>query len=354
MRAKEFINEEINQDVLNPAFNDTQYFDGLTYRATADVEKNGMKFFQIKVFDDNFEKVGIAKFAPYKDAQGNEWLESLITAVHPQYNGKGIARNIYAYVRMLGNNIKPSGDQSDQGRAMWQSWQDSGEAEHLMKEDTAPEILYHVTPARNVKSILAKGLVPSIGQRSAQIETQSNLYFFPSREAAKEFINEAHHSIMKTLTIGKWKVLIDSHAFVSMAARGISPLDLSNIVTYACIFPDIVGTIPIGKGAYFQDVNTMISVYLHRLSETEIRVETVLSPDMNPKPPMFRRPVPINKMALDPKIKQGQELMAKKIQQHGPEGRDIVSKEIETDITPLLNLNRADRRKLNRKLQRKK
>ena len=135
MRANEFINEEINQDVLNPAFNHTQIIDGLTYRATYDEDQLGKKYFQIKVFDDNFEKVGLAKFAPHKDAKGNSWLESLITSIHPNYQGKGIARNIYAYVRMLGNTIKPSSDQSDQGRAMWKSWQDSGDAQHLMKED---------------------------------------------------------------------------------------------------------------------------------------------------------------------------------------------------------------------------
>ena len=170
---------------------------------------------------------------------------------------------------------------------------------------------------------------------------------------ASEFIVEAHHSIIKTMPIGPWKVQIDSHAFVSMAARGVSPLDFSNIVTYACLYPDIVDTIPIGKGAFFQDVNTMVSVYLHRIGENEIRIETVLGPDMKPKPPMFRRPVPVNTMKLDPRTKQGQDALAKRIQQHGPEGRDVVSKEIETDVTPWLNLGRAERRALNRKLKRK-
>ena len=140
MRATEFITEEINSDCFNPAFNDTQIFDGLTYRATSDEEKNGLKFFQVKVFDDNFEKVGLAKFKPVKDKNGNSWVESLITAIHPKYNGKGIARNIYAYVRMLGNSIKPSSDQSDQGRAMWQSWKDTGDAKHLANEEILDEL----------------------------------------------------------------------------------------------------------------------------------------------------------------------------------------------------------------------
>jgi hypothetical protein len=170
---------------------------------------------------------------------------------------------------------------------------------------------------------------------------------------AKEFITEAHHSILKTLRIGPWIAHIDSHAVVSMTTRNISPLDFSNIVTYACMFPNILDTIPIGKGAYFQDVNTMISVYLHRLSVDEIRVETVLSPSMKPTPPMFRRPVPISNRKLDPKVKQAQEKMAQRIQQYGPDGRDIVSQEIST-LTPVLNLNRADRREYSRFVKRKK
>ena len=134
MRAIEFVIEEINRDCFNPAFNDTQIFDGLTYRATMEEDHLGKKYFQVKVFDDNFEKVGLAKFAPYKDKSGEYWLESLITSIHPDYKGKGIARNIYAYVRMLGNTIKPSSDQSEQGRGMWNAWQQSGDAQHLMKE----------------------------------------------------------------------------------------------------------------------------------------------------------------------------------------------------------------------------
>jgi predicted chitinase/GNAT superfamily N-acetyltransferase len=134
MRATEFINESVNPDCFNPAFNDTQIFDGLTYRAGMEAHLD-KKYFVIKVFDDNFERVGLVKFKPYKNSNGEYWLESLITAIHPDYRGKGIARNAYAYARMLGNNIKPSNDQSDQGRAMWQSWKNSGDAEHLMREE---------------------------------------------------------------------------------------------------------------------------------------------------------------------------------------------------------------------------
>ena len=168
---------------------------------------------------------------------------------------------------------------------------------------------------------------------------------------ANEFITEAHHSILKTMTIGQWRVLIDSHAVVSMAARNVSPIDFSNIITYACIYPDVAATIPLGKGAYVQDINTMVSVYLHRLSENEIRVETVLGPDMKPKPPLFRRSVPntINKN-VGAKFQQSQDKMAQAVQKYG---RDVVSQKMST-YAPLLSMNRADRRAIMRSAKRKK
>ncbi len=139
MRANEFINEEINTDVFNPAFNDTQEFDGLTYRATAE-EGQAHTYFVINVLDDNYQRVGLAKFKPSKDDKGKDCLESLITSIHPDYQGKNIASNIYAYVRMLGNTIKPSTEQLPAGKAMWQAWKKSGEAEHLMKEQVVSEL----------------------------------------------------------------------------------------------------------------------------------------------------------------------------------------------------------------------
>ena len=167
---------------------------------------------------------------------------------------------------------------------------------------------------------------------------------------ASEFITEAHHSILKTMTIGSWRVLIDSHAVVSMTARNVSPITFSNIITYSCIYPDVAATIPIGKGAYVQDTNSVVSVYLHRLSENEIRLETELGPDMKPKPPLFRRSVPnTNNVKLDPKFLNGQSKLAQDIQQYG---RDDISKRISA-VAPILNLNRADYRKFQRLMKRK-
>lgn len=130
------LKETVNHDVFNPAFNDTQIFDGLTYRATSELDHQGKPQFVIKVFDNNYERVGLVKFALYKDKTGNEWLESLISAIQPEYQGKGIASHIYAYARMLGNTVKPSSDQTAQGRAMWSAWAKSGDAKHLTSNES--------------------------------------------------------------------------------------------------------------------------------------------------------------------------------------------------------------------------
>jgi GNAT superfamily N-acetyltransferase len=128
MRADEFVTEAVNPDCFDPAFNDTQHFDGLTYRATVD-EEYGKPVLTIKVLDDNFQQAGVAKFKASKKG-----VTSLITSFRPEYQGQGIARNIYAYVRAMGNTIVPSRNQLPPGKAMWDSWKKSGEAQHLMRD----------------------------------------------------------------------------------------------------------------------------------------------------------------------------------------------------------------------------
>jgi hypothetical protein len=94
----------------------------------------------------------------------------------------------------------------------------------------------------------------------------------------------------------------------------------------------------------------MVSVYLHRLSENEIRVETVLGPDMKPKPPMFRRPVPSSNKKTTRVMQQNLDHMARQAQQHG---RDAVSQKLAA-WAPYTNLNRANRRAVDRVIKRKK
>jgi hypothetical protein len=131
MRAREFINEEINPDVLDPRFNHTQEINGYTYTAKLEPDRfHKANLFVIRCYDDG-KMIGQAKFyTTFGDS-----LVSALTTVQPAYQKSGIASTMYAYARMLGNTIEPSASQLPPGKKMWKAWKKSGEAQHLMKED---------------------------------------------------------------------------------------------------------------------------------------------------------------------------------------------------------------------------
>lgn len=162
----------------------------------------------------------------------------------------------------------------------------------------------------------------------------------------KEIIFEAHHSIIATFPSSKWKVEIDSHAMVSQVDRNIPLHQFTNMITYMCSLPDVLPTIPVGRGAYFQDTNTRVSIYVTRTADKTVRVETVLSPTMKPKAPLFRRPVP----AWTPKGYKPDDYgtMQADIQARG---RDAVSQDLE-QIKPFMPVNRQQRRQFAKQMRR--
>jgi len=183
-----------------------------------------------------------------------------------------------------------------------------------------------------------------------------------------EIITEAHHSRLATQKIGPWTVHFDSHLMATIPARQISLPDITNIITYACITCAAdLKTIPRGAGAFFQDTNTLISIYIRRNQHypDQLTIETVLSPEMTPKPPLFRRPVPPHNMKIN---KNDEKRMAYYHQQVQLRGRDAVSQDLENAkfgqkkpelMSPVeldklrQQMNREQRRELDRYLRKK-
>lgn len=59
-----------------------------------------------------------------------------------------------------------------------------------INEDTTDNIYYHITPAKNVRLIMKKGLLPKIGRASLSFgETEERVYLFPSLIAAEDAVN---------------------------------------------------------------------------------------------------------------------------------------------------------------------
>jgi len=152
MKIHEIIDEAVNPDILNPKFQHKQEIGNFMYTASVEQAKQErwepypgapvidagtsnpyylVTWLYIKCFDNN-KKIGEAIFA-VKGSNNKQWLESYQTKVEPLYQGRDIASTMYAYAKMLGNDIKPSSNQSDQGRGMWKAWRKSGEANHLTK-----------------------------------------------------------------------------------------------------------------------------------------------------------------------------------------------------------------------------
>ena len=171
---------------------------------------------------------------------------------------------------------------------------------------------------------------------------------------AADFIIEAHHSRLATHKAGQYTVHIDSHFLVTTAARNIPLKFISRFINYTFIMIPEIETIPRGQGAYVQDTNSLISIYIRRSKSypLEFTVETVLSPGMKPTPPFFRRSFPFSpdEHKTDPRTAKAQAKMAKDIEQRG---RDAVSQDLEDmPIKPHL-MNRQQRRALAKQRRRK-
>ena len=124
MRATEFIKEKINPETAVTGFEDKQQIGQWLIKADGqtDVYNNRqVNLLHIRLFDTETNKeVGWADFiVRARDADGEQYLESMYTRVDPEYRGKGIAKVMYQYANSIGNDIQPSGLQTDMGKGMW-------------------------------------------------------------------------------------------------------------------------------------------------------------------------------------------------------------------------------------------
>ena len=135
MRANEFITETINPDILNPNFQHEQEINGMMYSAKTGPMSNAGKQLYLTIECRNPEIpdriAGMAVFIIMDTIKG-QWLESMDTYVVGDYKMSGIASTMYAYAKMLGNDIKPSAYQSQMGKQMWRKWHEKGDAQHLI------------------------------------------------------------------------------------------------------------------------------------------------------------------------------------------------------------------------------
>ena len=118
--------EQFNYELAQKGFHFEQEINGVTYRVSN--KKGGSDNINIEALDDKGQSIGFARFWMHQYKDG---LESLSTQVRDDWQGKGIAANMYAVMRMLGVNIHPASTQSDDGKKMWDKWNKQGDAQHI-------------------------------------------------------------------------------------------------------------------------------------------------------------------------------------------------------------------------------
>ena len=139
--AQHLVAETINPDILNKKFNHTQVIGDYTYKASVEIFMDE-PLLNIKAYDGNKE-IGHIMFEifDWEDDTSSGYMESGGTEVDPKYRNKGVASTMYAYAKMLGNDIRPSFQRTTAGRGMWDAWRKSGEAQHLVAESAKKESL---------------------------------------------------------------------------------------------------------------------------------------------------------------------------------------------------------------------
>jgi hypothetical protein len=130
-KLKQDVAETINPDTLNKRFRHKQVIGNYTYTASVEIFLEE-PLLNIKAYDGNKE-IGHILFQMFdwEDNPADGYMESGGTEVDPKYRNKGVASTMYAYAKMLGNDVRPSNMQSAQGHTMWAAWKHSGGAKHL-------------------------------------------------------------------------------------------------------------------------------------------------------------------------------------------------------------------------------
>lgn len=134
-----YVWEEINPDIRNPEFQHEQEIGKYKYTAKTELSGSGLTtYLHIRCYDGD-KLIGKVNFE-VRNLLGKKWLESQQTEVSLEYKKQGIASTMYAYAKMLGNDIKPSPYQSDEGQDMWKAWKKAGDAKHLATEEIIDEM----------------------------------------------------------------------------------------------------------------------------------------------------------------------------------------------------------------------
>jgi GNAT superfamily N-acetyltransferase len=145
MRAHEFIQDDINPETVKPGFEQKRWYKGrylmvARAREMDEYEDRPTKGLIIKVYDPKttsmwFKSAGIAQARFI--VVDRDHMEVSMVSVADEYQRQGIASAMYNFARELGNEVQPSQNRTDMGKAFWSAGAGLGRA--TPNEPPAPE-----------------------------------------------------------------------------------------------------------------------------------------------------------------------------------------------------------------------
>ena len=230
MRASEFTKQGLAERKQSPL----EDFEGLQFRMVHD---NGQLF--VNAFDSSgSNELGHVTF----DIGDGKELDPQDLFVKEKFQGQGIARIMYDFVKSKGYKIQRSWDQTDAGAGFW----DKHRGEERVWEQGVAEGSSH-----------------------------------------------QHTEIIKH-RVGDWIVYLDNHSVIRAMTRNIGPRMMSNLVTMVDMIPDLEDKVPKGGAFWIQDIKTNSSFYFKRLDipsePLAVRCETGVQdiPRANKQTPVFQ------------------------------------------------------------------
>jgi GNAT superfamily N-acetyltransferase len=126
MRAHEFVSEDYNLKTVTPGFKKEKWYKGrylmvAQARVSDRYEEGRIRGLIITVFDPKSKSIffGSGGIASARFIVVGNHMEVSAVQVATEYQRQGIASAMYNFARELGNDVKPSRNQSDKGKAFW-------------------------------------------------------------------------------------------------------------------------------------------------------------------------------------------------------------------------------------------
>lgn len=282
--------ETINTDILNKRFRHKQVIGDYTYKASVEMFF-GEPLLSIKAYDGDRE-IGHILFEIIVRSPGGkrkpsaDYLESGGTEVDPAYRNKGVASTMYAYAKMLGNDVQPSNMQTSQGHTMWAAWKHSGDAKHLvgtsMEESTVSEnfadgkVSGKSRPGRVKKSgASCSGSVTDLRARAknASGEKARMYHWCANMKSGRQKTNEVTIGV---INMGAFTVVLDDHLGDRVQERNINPNDVDHVLRKIKL-PRVIKkimSIDLGSRFYVLDHSKNLALGFRRIGDNKLVLKT--------------------------------------------------------------------------------